>query len=285
MALKKKVGKKRKGNVVSVDFTGVEAGGRPCPDGTFRCEITSMVEEESSTGNPMIVAKYKVLNGKGKGAVIYDNLSLQPQALFRLKALCDALGVEADSATELDLDEFVGQELVIDIENETYEDKKRPRAVGYTSADSKTSEEEDSDEDEDEDEDEEPEDDDEDEDEDEEEEKPKKSSKSVKSSKKSKKDDDEDEEEDDDDEEDDDEEEESDDEDDSEEEEERPTKKRLGKVGSKTSTGLTKGAKVKFKDGKTIIKGTVVSVKNKVCRVEDKNGDEYDVPSDQVEIL
>jgi flagellar biosynthesis GTPase FlhF len=280
MALKKKVGK-RKGNVVSVDFTGVEAGGRPCPDGTFRCEIMSMVEEESSTGNPMIVAKYKVLNGKGKGAVIYDNLSLQPQALFRLKALCDALGVEADSATELDLDDFVGQEVVIDIENETYEDKKRPRAVGYAAADSKDSSEEDSDEDEDEDEDEESEDDDEDEDEDEEEEKPKKSSKSVKSSKKSKKDEDEeDEEEDDEDEEDD---EEEDDED--EEEEERPTKKRLGKVGSKTSTGLTKGAKVKFKDGKTIIKGTVVSVKNKVCRVEDKNGDEYDVPSDQVEIL
>src|SRR5439155_1390655 len=103
MAIKKKV--RRKGNVVSVDFTGVEAGGRPCPDGTWRCEIQSISQEESSTGNPMLVGKYKVLNGKGKGAIIYDNLSLQPQALFRLKALCDALGVEAESTTDLDLDE------------------------------------------------------------------------------------------------------------------------------------------------------------------------------------
>jgi len=288
MALKKKVGKKRKGNVVSVDFTGVESGGRPCPDGTFRCEITSMVEEESSTGNPMIVARYKVLNGKGKGAVIYDNLSLQPQALFRLKSLCEALGIEADSTTELDLDEFVGQEVVIDVENETYEDKKRPRAAGYASVDSEGKEEEDSEDDEDT-EDEESEDD--DEEEEEEEKPPKKSSKSVKSSKKSKKAEDEEDEDTDDDDDDEDEDEEEDDddsedeEDDDEEEEERPTKKRMGKVGSKTSTGLTKGARVKFKDGKTIIKGTVVSVKNKVCRVEDKNGDEYDVPSEQVEIL
>src|ERR1700760_1204298 len=139
MAIKKKV--KRKGNVVSVDFTGVEAGGRPCPDGTWKAEITSLAQEESSTGNPMIVGKYKVLNGKGKGALLFDNLSLQPQALFRLKALCDACGVEADSAVDLDLDDLVGTEIVVDVENEEYEGKKRSRVVGYAEAGSEAEEE------------------------------------------------------------------------------------------------------------------------------------------------
>lgn len=276
MVVKKKV-KKRKSNVVSVDFTGVESGGRACPDGTFKAEITSAVEEESSTGNPMVVAKFKILNGKGKGALIYDNLSLQPQALFRLKALCEAVGIEADGAADIDLDDLLEQEILVDVENETYEGKKRPRAVGYAAIDSATEEEDDPEEEEAEEEEEEES---EEDDDAEEEEKSKKSSKVVKkSSKKKVKDEEEEEEEEEDNEEEESEEEEDDD------EEDRPTKKRAGKVGSKTSSGLAKGAKVKFKDGKSIIKGTVVSVKNKTCRVEDKNGDEYDVPSEQVEII
>lgn len=271
MAVKKKP---RKGNVVSVDFTGVETGGRPCPDGTYKAEITAFTQEESSTGNPMIVAKYKVLNGKGKGALIYDNLSLQPQALFRLKAVCEACGIEADGAADLDLDDMVGQELLIDVENETYEDKKRPRAAGYAPLGGKTDEEEDESEDEDEDEDE-SEDEDETEDEEEEEKPAKKSSKSkpVKKSKKIEEEEDED-----------DEEEEA--EEDDEEEEERPTKKPLKKVGKKVSSGFVKGAKVSFKDGKTTIKGTIsADVDGDEARVEDKNGDEYDVPIEDLTII
>lgn len=279
MAVKKKL-KKRKGNVISVDFTGVESGGRACPDGTFKAEITAAAEEESSTGNPMIVAKFKILNGKGKGALIYDNLSLQPQALFRLKALCEAVGLEVDGAADIDLDDIIGEEILVDVENETYEGKKRPRAVGYAAPGSETEEEDAEEEEEEESEEEESE---EEDDEAEEEEKPKKSSKVVKKSSKKKPKDEEEEDEEEDDAEDEEDDDESDEEDE-EDEEDRPTKKKVGRVNGKTATGLVKGRKVKFKDGKTIIKGTVVSVKNKTCRVEDKNGDEYDVPSEQVEL-
>jgi flagellar biosynthesis GTPase FlhF len=279
MAIKKKVKSKRKGNVVSVDFTGVESGGRACPDGTFKAEITAAAEEESSTGNPMVVAKFKILNGKGKGALIYDNLSLQPQALFRLKALCEAVGIEAEGAADIDLDDLVGQEILVDVENETYEGKKRPRAVGYAAIDSEAEEEESEDDADSEEEEESEESEEEEDDAEEEEEKPKKSSKVKKKGKAVKEEEEEEEEAEEE------EEETEEEEEDEDEEEERPTKKKVGRVNGKTSTGLAKGAKVKFKDGKTIIKGTVVSVKNKTCRVEDKNGDEYDVPSEQVELI
>lgn len=283
MVIKRKVkGSKKRKNGVSVDFTGVETGGRPCPDGSFRAEITAFEQEESSTGNPMIVAKYKILQGKGKGAIIFDNLSLQPQALFRLKSLCEALGIESDGATDLDFDDFVGQEVLVDVENETFEGKRRARAAGYAAVDSEGAEEESEEEDEDE-----PEEDaeDEDEDEDEEEEKPKKSSKAAvkKKGKAKPKDEDEDEDEEEEEEESEDEDEDEDEDDDS-EEEDRPTKK-VGRVKGKTNTGLVKGAKVSFKDGKKTIRGTVVSIKNKTARIEDKNGDEFDVPSEQVELL
>jgi hypothetical protein len=217
--------------------------------------------------------------------VIFDNLSLQPQALFRLKSLCEALGIEADGATDLDFDDFVGQEVLVDVENETYEGKKRARAAGYASLEDKDSSEDGEEEEEAEDEDEDADDEAEDEDEDDEEdEKPARKKKSVKKTSKAK-DEEEDEDEDEDEDDSEEEEEESEDEDEDEDEEERPTKKRLGKVKGKVSTGLVKGAKVSFKDGKKTIRGTVVSIKNKTARIEDKNGDEYDVPSEQVELL
>jgi hypothetical protein len=133
MVVKKKVGKK--GRTVSVDFEGVEAGGRSCPDGTYSAEITSVDEEESQAGNDMLVAKWKILDGKGKGAVIWDNLSLTPQALWRFKGLLEALEVEVpDSAMDIDLDDLVGQTCTIEITNEPYEGKQRPRVTGYGGA-------------------------------------------------------------------------------------------------------------------------------------------------------
>lgn len=129
MVVKKKGGKSR---TVSVDFEGVEAGGRACPDGTYEAEITSAVEEESSSGNDMIVAKWKILSGKGKGAVIWDNLSLVPQALWRLKGLLEALEVEVpDGSMDLDLDDLIGQKSTVEVTNEDYDGKKRPRITGY----------------------------------------------------------------------------------------------------------------------------------------------------------
>lgn len=132
MVVKKKGGKSR---TIEVDFEGVEAGGRACPDGTYEAEITSAAEEESSAGNAMIVAKWKITSGKGKGAVIWDNISLTPQALWRLKGLLEALEMEVpDGTMDLDLDELVGQTSTIEITNETYEGKQRPRITGYGSA-------------------------------------------------------------------------------------------------------------------------------------------------------
>lgn len=132
MALKKTT--RKKGRTVSVDFEGVEAGGRSCPDGTYEAEITSVTEEESSAGNDMLVAKWKVLSGKGKGAVIWDNLSLTPQALWRLKGLLEALEIEVpDGAMDLDIEDLVGKTATIEITNETYEGKQRPRITGYGS--------------------------------------------------------------------------------------------------------------------------------------------------------
>lgn len=238
MALKKT---SKKGKIVKVDFEGVEAGGRSCPDGVYEAEITSVTEEESSAGNDMLVAKWKILSGKGKGATIWDNLSLTPQALWRLKGLLEALEVEVpDGAMDLDIEELVGKTCSIEITNEKYEGKDRPKITNYGSAGEGEETEE----------------------EEEEEEAPKKASAKKKSSKKIDEDEPEDEESED------------------EEEEERPTKKKV------TSKKIKEGSKVQFEDedGKTI-KATVLEIDDDTARVEDKNGDEYELDVSDLEAI
>lgn len=118
--------KKRSG--VEVDFTGVESGGRSVPEGNYQLEVVSCEEKESSEGNPYLAWKYKVSEGAYKGATIYDNTSLTAKALWRLKNLLEAMGVEVPSGKMgLDLKSYVGNKVWVKIVNEVYQGKEKPR--------------------------------------------------------------------------------------------------------------------------------------------------------------
>lgn len=259
MATKKKSSRRSKG-AITVNFSGVESGGRKCPDGTYEAEITSADIEESSAGNPMIVAKWKILKGKFKGTTIFDNISLTPQALWKLKTLLEALGIDAQEE-DVEASEYaeaiVEQPCTVIVTNETYEGEQRPKITGYGSVD----EEEESEEEEDS------------EDEEEEEEPKVRNKKSSK--KKASKDEDEEDEEGDGEEEDT---EDEDEEDEEADDEEKPTKKKGGKTSK-----IKEGSRVKFEDedGKTI-RGTVTSIDDGTATVEDKAGDEYELDSDML---
>lgn len=252
MVAKKSAGKKRKSGV-SVDFGGVESGGgRPCRDGRWKAYPTSCELKETDEGNEYLSFKWKVTSGPDKGAVIWDNCSLQPQALWRLKTLLEVWGEDVpDGAMDLDPDDMTGEdkEIVIEIANEKYRGKSQPRIVGFGGEES--------------------EDDGEEAEEEEEDEKPKKPKKP------SKKDEEEEEEEDDDDK----------DEEEEEEEEKKPPKKpgkdeRLGKKPK-----VKEGSKVTFEDdkGKTV-RGTVTEIDGTTVKVEDKSGDEWELEIDQLEL-
>jgi hypothetical protein len=264
MAMKKK-GRvtARKRSVVMVNFSGVEAGRRSVKDGTYEAEIISAELEESSTGNPMIVVKWKLTSGKAKGVTIYDNISCVPAALWKMRGCLEALGIEAqeDDVPAKDYAEaMVGETATVTVTNETYEGEQRPKITGYGTADEgeEEAEEEESEEEESE----------------EEEEDEPRVRRGAKKSKSKAKDEDEEEEE----------EEESEDDDDSEEEEEEeeePAPKK--KKGAKTR--FKEGDRVKFDDGEgNIIKGTITNIENGEATVEDKSGDEYlEVPLSQMQ--
>jgi plastocyanin len=126
----KKTGGRKKG--LEVDFTGVESGGKAVPDGVYELEVQGIEINEGEKGQYLTWKSKVVSEGAAKGGIVYDNTSLTPQALWRLKGLLECLGVDVpDSSMELDLEEYVGMKFTATIANENYQGKDRPKIAQY----------------------------------------------------------------------------------------------------------------------------------------------------------
>ena len=118
-----------KKNVLKVDFTNVEPGGK-VPEGDYPVRVREVTVEESSSGNPYLKWVFEIIDGRYKGRILYHNTSLQPQALFNLRNTLEALGMEVPQAVvELDLDNLVGLKAAVSVEIEVYQGKEKSRVV------------------------------------------------------------------------------------------------------------------------------------------------------------
>lgn len=144
--------KSRKGrgsSSVNVDLSGVEASRKAIPEGTYEVVVNEAKTANSREGNPMIAFEFEVTEGAHKGAKLYENCSLQPQALFKLKSVLLALGMDIpNKAFDLNLRDLVGLTCEVEVGHEVYEGKKRARILQYNDPE-EAQEEEDSDEEED----------------------------------------------------------------------------------------------------------------------------------------
>ena len=121
--------KKAKKNVLKIDFTNVEPGGK-VPEGDYPVRVKEVTVEESSSGNPYLKWVLEIIDGKHKGKVLYHNTSLQPQALFSLRNTLEALGMEVpQTVVELDLDNLIGLKAAVSVEIEVYQGKEKSRVV------------------------------------------------------------------------------------------------------------------------------------------------------------
>lgn len=138
---------------VNVDLSGVETSRKTIPEGVYTLVVDSATQKSSQGGNPMIVFEFSVAEGKYQGSKLYENCSLQPQALFKLKSVLIALGLEIpNKAFDLDLKDLIGLTCEADVGHEVYEGKKKARILEYIDPSDSDSDEDDSDEDDSEDE-------------------------------------------------------------------------------------------------------------------------------------
>jgi len=239
---------RKKKNVISVDFEGVESGGgRPIADGYYTASITKIEEKEGeSSGEPYLACQWKIgEEQKCAGARLYDNISLQPQSLWRFRTILECIGFEVeDGPMDIDPEDILEEECGIEVVNEEYDGKDKPRITGFLPASDielqEPDEEEEEEEEYEEEEEEEPEEEEEYEEEEEEEKPKKKRGKKKKGSKKKTS---------------------------------RAKKPKKIRVGSK----------VKFteEEGDTV-KGVVTEIEDDTSWVEDSAGDTWEVDLDQL---
>lgn len=131
MATKGKKGSSKK-SAIKVDFEGVEDGGMPS-EGSHVMEIVEAEVRESSEGNDYINLKLKCTDEDDQpGKIMYHACSLQPQALFNLRAVLTAIGHEVpDGVYEFEADDMVGGVCQVEVSHEKYEGKTRARGVSF----------------------------------------------------------------------------------------------------------------------------------------------------------
>ena len=124
----------RRNRIIEIDMTGVEGGGRLCPEGIHKVQVEEITPETSaSSGKPYLAWKFRTADGSYR---LYHNTSLQPQALFNLKQVLIALGVEVpNSVMKLNLDKVVGRKCYVEVEHEIYEGKKKARIIDFLAHD------------------------------------------------------------------------------------------------------------------------------------------------------
>ena len=158
MARSKKKGRSKKKNAISVDFEGVESGGgKPVPDGNYSATLHAVEEKEGeSRCEPYLSCRWKIVGGKSDGATVFDNISLQPQSLWRFRTILECLGFEVDEGPmDIDMDDLIGAACDVEVTNEEWEGKDKPRITGFMSVSDEEEEEDEDEEEEEEDEEEE----------------------------------------------------------------------------------------------------------------------------------
>lgn len=116
----------------TVDLRGVEAGGGrrsahlPEEEGPFTFVIDQVSRKEGKdSGKAYLDLRCKVYSGRYKGKVVWHNCSLQPQALFNLRQVMEACGLDAEKVFRIPvlIRTLTGKRFKAEVEDDEYNGK------------------------------------------------------------------------------------------------------------------------------------------------------------------
>jgi hypothetical protein len=105
--------------MLNLDFSSVPSR-EPLDEGMYNLTIAKVEETTSSTGNPMLKVEYDV-NGVEGNRKLWDNYVLIDKAMWKLKELFDALGIDTSAVVEMDVTELVGMQVTAKVVQDTYQ--------------------------------------------------------------------------------------------------------------------------------------------------------------------
>lgn len=119
-------GSKRKKMLKMPDLSGVEGRAR-IEEGDHLVHVKAVEMKEGDKAD-YFEWQFSVVGG----GVLYYVTSLSENSLWNLRSLLDALQVDIpDEDTEIDPSDYEGLPLMVNVEKETFEGKKRPRIVDF----------------------------------------------------------------------------------------------------------------------------------------------------------
>lgn len=120
-------------SMTKVDFTGVQAGFEPVERGQYPVTFSKgEVKDSKSTPGAKVVNVELTITDEGgeeaSGRKLFDNWSLQPKALWKMKGAalafgCDPALVEGEVDTDEVIEDLVGREAIVDVDIDKYTDK------------------------------------------------------------------------------------------------------------------------------------------------------------------
>lgn len=137
MATKRASGNKnKKPSGIKVDFSDTESQG-VVDEGDYVIEVTEVEQKTSdNSGADYLAWEFKIDGGDFDGRKLFHNTSLQPQALFNLRGLLEALGTEVPQGVmEFDPADMIGEKCGCTVAHEKYEGKTKARPVEFFDAD------------------------------------------------------------------------------------------------------------------------------------------------------
>lgn len=102
---------------IKLDFSNVTGGNfDPIPAGDYVVEVEKVENRTAKSGNEMLSLTFNVMEGEYEGRKIFDLYVLTEKALWKLKDLLVAVGVDTEGMVDLDVDDLVGEVFAAKIE-------------------------------------------------------------------------------------------------------------------------------------------------------------------------
>lgn len=117
---------------INLDFSSIPKR-EPLSAGVYTLTIENVEETVTKeTGNQMLKATFVVNDTENQK--LFDNFVLIPKVLWKLKEFLGALGYNTDEIVDLNLEDLVGQMIVAEVVQDTYNGNPTNRIKKYMPA-------------------------------------------------------------------------------------------------------------------------------------------------------
>ena len=106
---------------LNIDFSSVTSR-EPLPEGVYDVSVAKVEQTVSkSSGNPMLKVEFNVLDDGYQGRKLWANYVLTQAAMWKVKELFDALGLDTSSIVDMDTEELVGLACKVKVAQREYD--------------------------------------------------------------------------------------------------------------------------------------------------------------------